>query len=92
MTHRDGTREREDVCVDGGEGERTCVMDGAVSERRRERAHQCVFVVRGYVACRPAVVQSHVVCRHSDNTDLEAIDQGMREKPRTGECLFVTGR
>ena len=42
MTHRDGTREREDVCV-GGEGERTCVMDGAVSERRREREHRCTF-------------------------------------------------
>ena len=44
---REGERERGCVCVGGGEGERTCVMDGAVSERRREREHQCVFVVRG---------------------------------------------
>ena len=37
-------RERERGCVWGeGEGERTCVMDGAVSERRREREHRCTF-------------------------------------------------
>ena len=65
------------MCVGGRERETTCVMDGAVRGRRREREHPCTFW--GHDVCRLAVALSHVVCRHSDTTDLEAIDEGMSD-------------